>query len=53
MRVLLLLSAVVGLLLVAGQAAGFIQPGPQRVEIRPKHVDLSLIEEAKKRIDGK
>ena len=26
---------------------------PQRVEIRPKHVDLSLIEEAKKRIDGK
>jgi len=26
---------------------------PQRVEIRPKYVDLSLIEEAKKRIDGK
>jgi sulfonate transport system substrate-binding protein len=26
---------------------------PQRVEIMPKHVDLSLIEEAKKRIDGK
>jgi NitT/TauT family transport system substrate-binding protein len=26
---------------------------PQRVEISPKHVDLSLIEEAKKRIDGK
>jgi NitT/TauT family transport system substrate-binding protein len=25
---------------------------PQRVEIMPKHVDLSLIEEAKKRIDG-
>ena len=34
MRVLLLLSAVFGLLLVAGQAAGFIQPGHQRVEIR-------------------
>ncbi len=26
---------------------------PQRVEISPKHVDLSLIEEAKQRIDGK
>ena len=26
---------------------------PQRVEIRPKYVDLSLIEEAKARIDGK
>jgi ABC-type nitrate/sulfonate/bicarbonate transport system substrate-binding protein len=26
---------------------------PHRVEIRPKHVDLSLIEEAKKRIEGK
>jgi ABC-type nitrate/sulfonate/bicarbonate transport system substrate-binding protein len=26
---------------------------PQRVDILPKHVDLSLIEEAKKRIDGK
>ncbi len=26
---------------------------PQRVEIMPKHVDLSLIEEAKKRVDGK
>jgi NitT/TauT family transport system substrate-binding protein len=26
---------------------------PQRVEIRPKYVDLSLVEEAKKRIDGK
>jgi len=26
---------------------------PQRVEVMPKHVDLSLIEEAKKRIDGK
>jgi NitT/TauT family transport system substrate-binding protein len=25
---------------------------PQRVEIMPKHVDLSLIEEAKKRVDG-
>ena len=25
---------------------------PKRVEISPKHVDLSLIEEAKKRIDG-
>jgi len=26
---------------------------PQRVDIRPKYVDLSLVEEAKKRIDGK
>ena len=26
---------------------------PKRVEISPKYVDLSLIEEAKKRIDGK
>jgi uncharacterized cupredoxin-like copper-binding protein len=33
-RFLLLLSAAMGLLLVAAQAAGFIAPGPQRVEIR-------------------
>jgi uncharacterized cupredoxin-like copper-binding protein len=33
-RFLLLLSAALGLLLVAGQAAGFMAPGPQRVEIR-------------------
>ena len=26
---------------------------PKRIEISPKHVDLSLIEEARKRIDGK
>jgi hypothetical protein len=26
---------------------------PKAVQIVPKHVDLSLVEEAKKRIDGK